>query len=236
MTTNGEHFEVYKGWIINPGITMPAQGIYDFNVYLTRDDLREDEPRHIASSLEDARRWIDEQERTLEEKEALPMMEAIEKLPFMPAKGPPLPEYVGREITPEFVSSIMRSPSSDYGRTLVDKVALDMNLFLRAGGFEIVDKLEETGWSSDDLAYNGTIKHLSTGTQWDIEVWVNFEWKQPEKVEGVPYLDFLPAGVRVAADRWEIMPEEEWSKHSFDLTAAEGIEASKIITEYVSRR
>ena len=70
MTTNGEYLEVYKGWIINPGIIMPAQGIHDFNVYLTREEVREDKPRHTASSLEDARKWIDMREYVLEESEA----------------------------------------------------------------------------------------------------------------------------------------------------------------------
>ncbi len=71
MTTNGEYLEVYKGWIINPGIIMPAQGIHDFNVYLTRDDIQKDEPEYRGDSLDDARRWIDKQERILEEREAL---------------------------------------------------------------------------------------------------------------------------------------------------------------------
>lgn len=67
---NGEFLEVYKGWIINPGIVMPSYGIHEYWVCATREELHESKPRHIAETVEDARKWIDEQEQTLEEREA----------------------------------------------------------------------------------------------------------------------------------------------------------------------
>lgn len=54
--------EEYKGYIIAPGITMPAQGIYEQNVYVSLDALERGESVHEASSLEEAKAWIDGQE------------------------------------------------------------------------------------------------------------------------------------------------------------------------------
>lgn len=245
MVNIGDETGMYKGFLV---VELPGKPVraYRSQMYLNSDVISYEAPGWM--SLKDAidragdhGEFTDEQYRELtgKEPEFIPpsaVTEFIKGLPFMPEPGQPLPEYVYKEVTPEFVSSIMKPPSSDYGRTLADKIALDMSLFLKGGNFEIIDKLEETGWSSDSLAYNGTIKHVPTNTKWDIEIWVSFEWRQPEKVEGVPFLDFLPAGAKLAEDRWEIMPEEEWSENSFDLTAAGGAKAGGIITEYMSRR
>ncbi len=61
MTSNGIPYEEYRGWYINRGITMPTQGIFDFNVYSDIGKLAAEVPDHIASSVEEAREWVDQQ-------------------------------------------------------------------------------------------------------------------------------------------------------------------------------
>lgn len=70
VSGNGEFSETYKGCIICPGIIMPSYGIYEINVYLTREDLRQNKPSHTAGSLEEAKRWVDSQEAGLALKES----------------------------------------------------------------------------------------------------------------------------------------------------------------------
>lgn len=82
MATDGDgrYFEVYKGWIIQPGITMPSHGVHEFNVYLSTEEIEEDRPRYVAGSLEEAREWIDGQEAELEVKEGLLEVPLIEQV------------------------------------------------------------------------------------------------------------------------------------------------------------
>ena len=62
MTMNDLPYEEYKGWYINRGITMPTQGIYEFNVYSNIGKCAgEEDPDYIAGSVEEAKAWIDEQ-------------------------------------------------------------------------------------------------------------------------------------------------------------------------------
>lgn len=169
--------------------------------------------------------------------------EFLRGLPFMPEKGEPLPEYVYRELKPEFISAVMKPPVTDYGRVLEGRVALDTALFLKGGNFGIIEKLEESGWSSDSIGYDAKIRHEPTNTEWDIEVWTHFDWRKPETYsEG--YIVFLPTGRKIAeevvvdrrlvsAARWEVMPEEDWGKDTFDLTSKGGEEASRVIEESV---
>lgn len=231
MTFDGEFFEVYRGWIINPGITMPAQGIHDFNVYLTREEVRNDEPRYMASSLEDARRWIDEQETGLEKREALGIMEVIEKLPFMPEKGPPLPEYVGKEL---YGLEAFKTPVSDYGAVVVSRTAEILGDFAKAGNFVVIGALEETGWASDSIAYNGVLRHLPSGTEWDVEVWVNFEWRKPGSIESM-FIDFLSCkklGEEPIPIPVELVGTDKWT---FDLMDDEGVRAGSQAQDYLSK-
>lgn len=161
--------------------------------------------------------------------------EFIRGLPFMPEKGKPLPDYVYQTMAPGFVTSVMSAPVSGYGRELQDRVALDVTLFLRGGNFEIVEKLDESGWSSEDIAYDARIRHKPTNTEWHIEVWAPFDWRKPETYRD-GFAVFLPAGSRVAEDKWEIMPEEQWVDDTFDLTLKGGEEAGRVIEEFISKR
>jgi len=60
MTTNEHPYEEYRSWYINRGITMPSQGIYDFNVYSDIGKCAREEPDHTAGSVEEAREWVDQ--------------------------------------------------------------------------------------------------------------------------------------------------------------------------------
>ncbi|GAH45924.1 unnamed protein product, partial [marine sediment metagenome] len=161
--------------------------------------------------------------------------EFLEQLPFMPEKGEPLPEYVYEALKPEFVTAVMKPSISSYGRELADRVALDVALFLKGGNFEIVGKLEESGWSSEDIAYDAKIRHKPTNTEWGVEVWTPFDWRKPETYKD-GYVVFLPAGKRISEGRWEIMPEERWETDEFSLTFKGGEEASRIIGEWFRRQ
>jgi len=61
MTSNDLPYEEYKGWYINRGITMPAQDVFEFNVYSTIERCFAEEPDHAAGSVGEARAWIDQQ-------------------------------------------------------------------------------------------------------------------------------------------------------------------------------
>lgn len=161
--------------------------------------------------------------------------EFLRGLPFMPEKGKPLPDYVYQVMKPELVTSVMEAPISGYGRELQEKVALDVSLFLKGGNFEIVERVKESGWSSEDLTYDARIRHKSTNTVWDIEVLAPFDWRRPETYKD-GYVVFLPAGKRIGEERWEIMPGEEWGEDTFDLTLKGGEEASRIIEEYMRKK
>lgn len=63
MTLNELPYEEYKGWYIGRGITMPAQGIYEVNIYSSTAGVAAETPDHIVGSVEEARDWIDEQGR-----------------------------------------------------------------------------------------------------------------------------------------------------------------------------
>jgi len=52
--------EEYKGYIITPGITMPAQGIYDYDVFESMRDFEADySPVTSESSRDAAIAWVD---------------------------------------------------------------------------------------------------------------------------------------------------------------------------------
>lgn len=169
--------------------------------------------------------------------------ELVRGLPFMPTRGRPLPEYVYRQLRSEFVTTIMETPVSDYGGALLDKIAVDTALFLKGGSFTIVERLKESGWSSEDVAYDARIRHRPTGTEWGVEVWAPFDWRNPETYKD-GFVVFLPAGRKIAEElvvgrklvseaRWEIMPEEKWETDTFDLTHEGGGEAGRTIEEFL---
>lgn len=211
------------------------------NIYADYDAWRtSSSPMFATSSMAEAKEWVDAQRGLAgEEIERIPITEEFEEfirsLPFMPERGKPLPDYVYQTMAPEFVTSVMSAPVSGYGRELADRVALDVTLFLKGGNFEIVKKLDETGWSSEDIAYNARIRHKPTYTEWDVEVWAPFDWRKPETYKD-GFVVFLPAGERISEERWEIMPEEEWETEEFDLTFKGGEEASRIIEGFIRGR
>lgn len=222
MTTDGEYFEVYKGWIINPGITMPAQGIHDFNVYLTREEVRNDEPRCMAHSLEDAKRWIDEQESILEKRETIgskeELGEFIRGLPFMPERGEPIPEHVFQQLYPSPAWDLMKPPVSEYGKVVAEKTARLLGEFMSGGSFVLKGKFEETGWSSEDIIYTGELVHVPGLIQYLTKINVSFEWREPTK-------DVLRS---ITLFKGEPEPEDIWSG---DLDLEGGKSAGKALLE-----
>lgn len=67
MTLNELPYEEYKGWYIGRGITMPSQGIHEINIYGSIAGVAAEEPDHVVSSVEEAKRWIDELEVEIRE-------------------------------------------------------------------------------------------------------------------------------------------------------------------------
>lgn len=106
---------------------------------------------------------------------------AIEAMPFMPEKGPPLPEYVTAELYPSPTWDTMKAPVSDYGKVVVDETARLLMEFVLGGHFERRTKFEETGWSSDGIIYTGELLHTATGVVYLTEIYVSFAWRDPTK-------------------------------------------------------
>ena len=156
----------------------------------------------------------------------------IKKLPFMP-HGTPLPESVYRFVKPEHITSIFKPAVSEYGETLQNIVAVNLLAFMAGGNFTIADKLEETGWSSSDICWNGVLEHMPTQTRWDVEVWANFKRRKPERYES-SYIDFLLAEDQISKiSLAKAIPKEEvFNRLSFDLTYDEGIRAAGVIQEF----
>lgn len=65
-------FEIYHGYIIAPGITMPAQDIYEAEVYEGWEQYREGIAAHSSESVIEAKQWIDRQIELTGEREAIP--------------------------------------------------------------------------------------------------------------------------------------------------------------------
>jgi len=61
MSMNELPYYEYRNWYIGQGITMPSHGIYDVNVYSSIGKCAAEEPDHVVGSLEEAKRWIDQQ-------------------------------------------------------------------------------------------------------------------------------------------------------------------------------
>ena len=95
---------------------------------------------------------------------------------------------------------------------------------MKAGNFTATEPFDESGWSSDSLAYDGTLKHSPSGTEWDAGIWVHFDWRKPEAVE-IMSIDLIH--YRKPGEEWSSSPMEL----SFDLTADEGIKADGQIQE-----
>jgi len=64
MSMNGLPYQEYKGWYIGQGITMPAQGIYEFNIYSSIEKCAVEEADYIVKSLDEAKEIIDHQVMT----------------------------------------------------------------------------------------------------------------------------------------------------------------------------
>ncbi len=145
---------------------------------------------------------------------AVDFKELIGKLPFMPEVGPPLPEYVTAALHPSPTLDLMKPPVSEYGRVVADETARLLRDFMGGGNFELKDKFEESGWSSDGIMYNGSLIYTPTGAQYLVEIGVSFAWRTPtEDVErGVTLFIEKPEG-----------PEEAWDG---DLSFEGGIAAN----------
>ena len=147
----------------------------------------------------------------------------------MPEKGPPLPGYVSTEL---YGLEAFKAPVSDYGRGVVNEAARKLDDFVKAGNFIVVEPLDETGWASDSIAYNGVLSHSPTGTEWTVELWVHFEWRKPEDIEGIS-IGFLSH--RKPGGEWSPEPEETIEEMSYNLTADEGIKASSQVQEHLGK-
>ena len=63
MTMNGLPYKEYRGWFIGRGITMPAQGIYEINIYSDIGKCAAEDPDYRVDSMEKAEELVDELER-----------------------------------------------------------------------------------------------------------------------------------------------------------------------------
>ena len=55
-----EKYREYKGYILVPGVTMPRQGIYGWDVFNTMEDYEKGKPPiYMSSSYDEAKLWID---------------------------------------------------------------------------------------------------------------------------------------------------------------------------------
>ncbi len=124
---------------------------------------------------------MDEQDGTGRPPEYEQFEEVIRKLPFMPERGEPVPEYVFKELYPSPTWDLMKPPVSDYGKAIVEETARLLREFMSGSSFVLKDKFEETGWSSDDIIYTGELVHVPDLTQYLVELYVSFEWREPTK-------------------------------------------------------
>lgn len=221
---NMADYEIYSGYLLTPGITMPSYGIKEVNLYDSIGAYRQDEPVHSAENVLEAKRWIDEQPAGTftEENYAELLKESITKLPFWPEPGEPLPEYVAEEVYPREVLEVMAPPVSEYGRQVAADTARGYKEFLEGGGFIIRSKLDESAWSSEDVGYLGNIVHLPSGNSYAVQVHVFFDWRDPTK----NVVRFLSIWKEVEEGPPEV---EIWEG---DLDRSSGIEASKAIAEF----
>jgi len=130
------------------------------------------------------------------------VIEVLQKLPFMPEKGPPLPEYVATELYPSPTWDTMKTPVSEYGKVVVDETARLIMEFIRGGRFERRTKFEEVGWSSEDIMYTGELLYTATGTVYITEINVFFAWRDPTKdvTRAITLFEERPDGLE---DIWE---------------------------------
>lgn len=56
---NGTRYELYKGYLIAPGIQMPVYDIYEYNVYEDLGALIAGDSIHAAESDTEAKQWVD---------------------------------------------------------------------------------------------------------------------------------------------------------------------------------
>lgn len=130
------------------------------------------------------------------------VVEVLQKLPFMPEKGPPLPEYVAAGLYPSPTLDTMKTPVSEYGRVVVDETARLLMEFVLGGHFERRTKFEETGWSSEDIMYTGELLYTATGAVYITEINVFFAWRDPTKdvTRAITLFEEKPEGPE---DIWE---------------------------------
>lgn len=216
--------EIYNGYLLVPGITMPSYDIEEVDVYNSVGAYRQNEPAHSTENILEAKRWIDEQPAgTITEEDYTELLkESLTKMPFWPEPGEPLPEYVAEEIYPQAVLEVMVLPVSEYGRQVAADTAKGYKEFLEGGGFIVRSKLEESAWSSEDVGYSGNIVHLPSGNSYAVFVHVFFDWRSP--TENV--VRFLNIWEEVEEGAPEVLIWEG------DLDRSGGVEASKAIAEF----
>lgn len=56
-----EKYKTYKGYIIAPGVTMPAQDIYEYEIFENFEQYEEHNPVHTAENETEAEQWVDRQ-------------------------------------------------------------------------------------------------------------------------------------------------------------------------------
>jgi len=103
-------------------------------------------------------------------------------LPFMPEGGEPTPEYVTKTLHPSPTWDLMKPPISEYGGLVVDITARRLREFMTGGNFTLEEKFEEGGWSSEDIAYMGSLVHVPTSTAYITQINTFYEWRKPEEI------------------------------------------------------
>lgn len=216
--------EMYNGYLLTPGITMPSYGIRDFNVYDSVESYVQDTPAYSAKNYDEAKNWVNERGAgTITNEEFVKLLpEAVLKQRFMPERGIPLPEYVAKELYPQGMLDVMVAPVSEHGRVVAVDTAKGYREFLRGSPFAIKDKLDEGSWGSENVGYIGSIVYLPSGKSYTVFVHVFFKVGDPTK----DVVRFLNIWKEVDYGPPEI---EVWEG---DLDESGGIEANKAIAEF----
>jgi hypothetical protein len=110
-------------------------------------------------------------------------VEAVFKMPFMPEKGVPLPEYAAKALYPSATWGLMEPPMSDYGKEVVNETARMLKEFMTGGNFIISEKFKEGGWSSENIDYMGKLIHTPTLNEYIVQIMVFFKWRTPSEID-----------------------------------------------------
>ncbi len=123
--------------------------------------------------------------------------------PFYLVAGPPLPEYVAKELYPSSAWELMKPPVSDYGQQVVEETARRLKEFMSAGNFILLDKFVEGAWSTTMVDYTGQLIHTPTLQNVNAEIAANFNSGEPSEITAMQIYLFMDVGYEYPALVWE---------------------------------